>query len=63
MGYAHVGQCMYFDEHGTFRADLAWWEKLLDRINGRIHDLFKLGTDGIKDHSMDDYLDRTEKMI
>jgi triacylglycerol lipase len=63
MGYAHIGQCMYFDEHGNFRTDLAWWEKLLDRINGRIHDLFELGTDGIKDHSMDDYLDRTGKMI
>ncbi len=63
MGYAHVGKCMYFDEYGIFRTDLAWWEKLLDRINGRFQDLFERGTDGIKDHSVDDYLDRTGKMI
>lgn len=63
MGYAHIGKCMYFDEYGLFRTDLAWWEKLLDRINGRIQDLFELGTDGVKDHSADDYLDRTGKMV
>ncbi len=63
MGYAHIGQCMYFDEHGQFRADLGWWEKLLDRINGRFHDLFVIGTDGIKDHDIDEYVDRTGRMI
>ncbi len=62
MGYAHIGKCMYFDEHGQFRTDLHWWEKLLDRINGRIHDLFERGTDGIKDHGVAQYVDRTGRM-
>lgn len=63
MGYAHIGECMYFDEHGQFREDLGWWEKLLDRINGRIHDLFEIGTDGIKDHRINEYVDRTGRMV
>lgn len=63
MGYSHVGQFKYFDEHGTMRNDLNWWEKLLDRIHGRIDDLFEPGTDGIKDHAIDEYVDRVARLI
>jgi triacylglycerol lipase len=63
MGFAHVGLFIYFDEHGNVRSDIGWWEKLLDRISGRWHDLFELGTDGIKDHGVDEYVDRTGRMI
>ncbi len=63
MGYAHVGTFIYFDEHGQVRSDIGWWEKLLDRITGRFHDLFERGTDGIKDHSVAEYVDRTGRMI
>lgn len=63
MGYRHVGQFMYFDENGNFRKDIGWWEKLVDRIHGRIGDIFERGTDGVKDHFMDDYLDRTGKIV
>jgi triacylglycerol lipase len=62
MGFRHVGQFMYFDENGQFRSDVGWWEKLLDRIAGRWNDLFELGTDGVKDHSADDYVDRAGRM-
>ncbi|MFN3919256.1 MAG: hypothetical protein ACK4JF_03075 [Methylohalobius sp.] len=27
------------------------WEQLFDRLRGRIEDLGKLGTDGMKDHA------------
>jgi triacylglycerol lipase len=63
MGFAHVGELIYFDEHGQWRVDLKWWEKLLDRISGRWNDLFELGTDGIKDHGVDEYVDRSGRMI
>jgi triacylglycerol lipase len=63
MGYRHVGQFMYFDENGNFREDIGWWEKLVDRIHGRIDDIFERGTDGVKDHSMGDYLDRAGKIV
>ena len=63
MGFAHVGSLVYFDEHGNLRYDLGWWEKLMDRISGRWNDLFESGTDGIKDHSVDMYVDRTARII
>lgn len=63
MGYAHVGIFIYFDEHGQVRSDIGWWEKLLDRINGRMRDIFERGTDGIKDHGICQYVDRTARMI
>lgn len=63
MGFSHVGQIKYFDEHGQFRPDLHWWEKLLDRINGRWLDLFERGTDGIKDHNADHYVNLIGGMV
>lgn len=63
MGYSHIGELIYFDEHGNPRPDIGWWEKLLDRISGRFHDLFESGTDGIKDHGVAEYVDRTARMI
>ena len=61
MGYRHVGTFVYFDEHGAVRSDIGWWQKLLDRISGRWNDLFERGTDGIKDHSVEEYVDRTRR--
>ncbi len=63
MGYSHVGQFKYFDENGRLRDDMNWWEKLLDRVHGRIDDLFELGTDGIKDHSIQEYVDRVGRIV
>jgi triacylglycerol lipase len=63
MGYSHIGKLVYFDEHGNVRPDISWWEKLLDRISGRFNDLFERGTDGIKDHGVAEYVDRTARMI
>lgn len=63
MGYRHIGTFVYFDEHGAVRSDIGWWQKLLDRISGRWNDLFERGTDGIKDHSIGEYVDRTRRMI
>lgn len=61
MGYRHVGELKYFDENGQLRKDIQWWQKLLDRIHGRLDDVFELGTDGIKDHSISEYVNRTGK--
>ncbi len=63
MGYSHVGQFIYFDEYGQVRSDIGWWQKLLDRVTGRFHDLFERGTDGIKDHAVAEYVERTGRMI
>lgn len=56
MHYSHVGTFKYFDEKGNQRDDISWWDKVVDRVKGRIEDLFVPGTDGIKDHGMENYV-------
>jgi triacylglycerol lipase len=56
MGFSHIGQFLYFDHDHTVRNDLHFWYQFLDRIQGRVDDLGKIGTDGLKDHFMDAYL-------
>ena len=45
-----------FDSSGKLQTDMHFWNQFLDRVLGRIADLGKSGTDGIKDHSMARYL-------
>ena len=61
MNYSHVGQFVYFDEEKNLREEMEWWEILMDRIKGRWRDLFDPGTDGIKDHDMEEYMGCLEK--
>ena len=56
LGYRHTGTLRYFDEDGNFHAEMGYWRRLLDRIYGRFADIFHWGTDGIKDHSIGDYV-------
>lgn len=61
MKYSHVGMYRYFDADGDQKDNLSWWEKLLDRVEGRFEDLLHPGTDGINDHSMSNYLANLKK--
>ncbi len=61
--YRHVGRICYFDGSGRLRFQMSAWEMLLDRIRGRLDDLGKPLTDGMKDHFMDAYLDKLKKNI
>lgn len=57
MMYSHVGTCRYFDHAGVQHDnELVWWEKLLDRVEGRFEDLLSIGADGLLDHSIDKYI-------
>jgi triacylglycerol lipase len=56
LGYRHVGTLRYFDVNGKMHEDISWWHRFLDGVEGRIDDFGKLGTDGLKDHSMERYL-------
>ncbi len=56
MNYSHVGTFKYFDKGGNERHDISWWDKVKDRLSGRLEDILKPGTDGIKDHSMEKYV-------
>ena len=61
LGYRHLGTFRYFDEAGNFHEDLGQWNRFLDRMRGRVEDILEWGTDGTKDHSMDEYLKRVKK--
>ncbi len=63
LGYRHVGQPLYIDVQGKIHTDIHWWNKFLDRVKGRIEDLGKLGTDGIKDHSMEKYVKNLKRKV
>ncbi len=61
MHYSHVGTFKYFDKSGNENHNISWWDKVQDRLLGRIDDFLKPGTDGIKDHSMKKYVKNLKK--
>lgn len=63
LGYGHSGALRYIDSGGAIQTDISFWNKFRDRIKGRIEDLLKPGTDGLKDHSMNDYEEHLEKAL
>ena len=63
MKYRHIGTLQYFDESGKLHNKISWWMRLLDRLHGRVDDLFVRGLDGWKDHAISNYVDITSKMI
>ncbi len=63
MKFSHVGTFRYFTESGDLVDDISWWNRFLDRVRGRVEDLLEWGTDGIKDHSMDRYIERLGKAV
>ena len=63
MNYSHVGLFRYFDADGNQRDDISWWDKVVDRLEGRIEDLLKPGSDGLKDHFMAHYVACLEKAV
>lgn len=63
MGYSHVGQFIYLDQHGNMSNDVHWWYRFVDSTKGILEDVFEKGLDGIKDHNMSDYVAILEKNI
>ncbi|MCP4433289.1 MAG: lipase family protein [Gammaproteobacteria bacterium] len=57
LDYSHIGELWYYRESGelVMDNDLSWWDLFWDRIDGRLEDFGELGTDGLKDHFMDNY--------
>jgi len=61
--YLHVETIQYMDKNGILKHDISCWEKLFDRFKGRIEDLGKPGTDGMKDHFIDHYMESLKKNL
>lgn len=62
-GYSHTGELRYIDNTGTIQTDIGFWERFLDRVTGRMEDFLKPGTDGVKDHSMNRYVQQIENAL
>lgn len=61
--FHHVNTMMYFDANGKLREKASFVGTLTDRFKGYTADMFAPGTDGIRDHSMDRYLENLEKNL
>lgn len=61
--YRHVGKLCYFDATGRLRFRMSAWEMLWDRLRGRLDDLGKPLSDGMKDHFMKAYLEKLEQNL
>lgn len=57
LDYAHTGKLIYLDtQKKVHLQDLDWWQRTKDQFFGRIQDLGKMGTDGINDHNLSNYI-------
>ena len=61
MEYSHVGTFLYMDSSGKLHKDIHYWNKFLDRVQGRVDDFLIPGTDGMKDHFKDRYEENLER--
>jgi len=59
MGYGHVGELEYHLEGGELVDEdaLTAWRLFWDRVDGRLEDFGEIGLDGLKDHSIDEYVE------
>ncbi|MDH3647531.1 MAG: lipase family protein [Gammaproteobacteria bacterium] len=62
-GYKHTGTLRYIDNKGEIREAMGAWKRFLDRLKGRADDLLDPGTDGLKDHSMGQYVEHIEHVL
>jgi len=66
-GYDHTGEFWYLSEGGALSRDPNSWYLFLDMALGRLCDLGEVGTDGIKDHAMnngpDGYIPALKKAL
>jgi triacylglycerol lipase len=61
MGYSHAGTLLYFTDKGELKADPGLWDTFLNRMQGRIEDLGRMGPADLKQHSIDHYVELCEK--
>ena len=61
--FHHVNTMMYFDANGKLHEKAFFASTLMDRFKGFTADMFAPGTDGIRDHSMNRYLENLEKNL
>lgn len=61
--YHHIEAPMYFDVNGKLHEKMTFANNLQDKFRGFTSDPVAPATDGIRDHSMEEYLANIEKNI
>lgn len=56
LDYSHVGEMRYFDAQGLENSDVSFWEALKDKFEGTIDAILESDLDGLRDHSVGNYL-------
>lgn len=59
--YTHLSNQLYITSRGEIIQNPRWFHKLFYGAVGRWDDLFKMGTDGIKDHLITNYIEILER--
>jgi triacylglycerol lipase len=63
MNFVHVGQLIYINSAGQVSTNYNNWRRFLDRVKGRIEDFGDWGTDGLKDHAIDRYIEAFSEKV
>lgn len=62
LGFRHHGQLCYLNYYGNVRNGLSPWQRFKDQLRGRWRAIRKFEFfDGVRDHSMDQYVSKIEK--
>jgi triacylglycerol lipase len=61
-GYRHSGQELYLDREGKLNR-IRGWRRIIDRLRGATHQLFKGRVDYAEDHSVTQYVDRIFNLV
>jgi triacylglycerol lipase len=62
LGFRHHGELCYLNYYGNVRNGLSVWQRFKDQLRGRWRAICKFEFfDGVRDHSMDQYVSKLEK--
>ncbi|APU13396.1 MULTISPECIES: lipase family protein [Actinoalloteichus] len=61
--FRHVKAARYFDRTGALHEQLSLWGGIADKVGGHTDELLLPGSDALKDHPMDRYLENIEKNL
>lgn len=62
--YTHAGKLIYLDTKEKVHVEeLNWWQQKQDEFMGRLEDVGKPGSDGVKDHDLSRYIAILEKAL
>jgi triacylglycerol lipase len=62
LGYSHVGQTLFFDEHGVLQNDDHFWNRFLVAVDVGVEGMVNVDSN-IAEHNIQLYIDNTQKYV